>query len=289
MAAKQKVPTKRIKKEIRSLRKNLSAEKQRASRVAKAVRGKTTRIEKKASKAERKAVVVGRKAAKAEKKASAVGRDMILLRAEMEKLSKKKTPKKQLSEYNLFMRRQLRAGKSFRAAVKLWKAYKRGAARPRTVKRVTVVRRVASKPKVVFRTKVRTIVKRVPVTRTVVRTVRGHGQKPSVGLEEIESKIYSVLHSELSKQVSVQRQSNTIAEEKLALDLVAIYFQEVHRLGLKRRLGLDDVVRAYFEVLSKVKSRHSLHTLVPEHIEKDGQSFSSQSQQVNVSNEKPVA
>ena len=100
MAVKAKVPTKRLKKQIKSLRKGLKKEERKL---------------KKAQKTAKKAV----------SKATKLGGDMILLKKEVQKLKKKKLAKKQLNEYNLFMRKQLKAGKTFRQAVSAWKRFKK--------------------------------------------------------------------------------------------------------------------------------------------------------------------
>lgn len=260
MAAAPKAPTKKIKKEIKTLRKGLKQEKQRAVKVDRKVVAKTANLSK----------------------------EMEKLREDMEKLSKKKTPKKQLSEYNLFMRRQLNDGKTFTQAVRTWKAYKAGKplvktrvvkktvvrrvkvpskpkikyrtrtltktvvkkAKPKVITR-TVVRRVPSKPKVITRT----VVRKVPVTktRTVVRTVKVPSQ-PAVVKEPSSVKAFEAIVSRI-KESEVEKMH--LSEEELAVRLVSLYFEEIARMGFKRQLELDDVINAYYHALSKLKARRT--------------------------------
>ncbi len=93
------------------------------------------------------------------------------LQKELDKLSKRKASKKQLNEYNLFMRRQLNEGKTFAQAVKIWKQVKRveegklpTKTKTRTVTK-TVVKRLKAKPVVKYRTRVKQIVKEKPVIK----------------------------------------------------------------------------------------------------------------------------
>src|SRR3989344_4975374 len=108
-----KVPTKKIRTQIRSLKKGLIAEKKKSGKLRKGIA--TTR---------KKTVTTARSVAA---KTANLNTEMSHLKSNIEAFAKKKTQKKQLSEYNLFMRRQLKGGSSFNRAVKLWKAYTMGA------------------------------------------------------------------------------------------------------------------------------------------------------------------
>ncbi len=275
MAAK--VPTKRIKREIRTLKKGLRAEKKKSTTLKKGIAAVRKRTAKTA-----KAVAA---------KTANLRNEMERLRSNIESLAKKKTPKKQLSEYNLFMRRQLKAGKSFAQAVRLWKAYRRG----RQVARARLVRKIVTRPGRAI-TKVRTIVRKVPVirTRTVIRKVPATRTRavirraPAAGAyfkatgtpsqDFGNGKIMRELHSSLSYIASeigsgLQEIKKTVrdsapvgsvaprhaiaalGDEQVAIELLTVFFQQVHRLGLKRRLELDDVVDSYFDVLTKIRAR----------------------------------
>lgn len=268
MAAK--VPTKRIKREIRTLRKGLIAEKKKSIKLTKgiaAVRKRTAKTAKTAA-----------------AKTANLANEMERLKNNIGRLAKKKTPKKQLSEYNLFMRRQLNAGKTFSQAVRLWNAYRRG----RSVARNRAVRKIVAGPRVVTRVRtvirrvpvIRTIVKRVPVTRTVVKAIRppypdGASEKMVKELHSSLSYMASEINSgmqELKRAVRdspgagfVPRQDSEVApgDERVAIELLSVFFQEVHRLGLKRRLELDDVLNSYFDILAKIKERKAIAPIAP--------------------------
>ncbi|HIH21776.1 MAG TPA: hypothetical protein HA222_03930 [Candidatus Diapherotrites archaeon] len=238
-----KVPTKRIKREIKTLRKGLKAEKKKTAKVAR----------------------------KAAAKTAVLSKEMGKLKADLSNLAKKKASKKQLSEYNLFMRRQLNGGKTFNQGVKLWKAYKKGkplvktrVVRKTVVRRVrvpgrtkikyrtrTVVKRVRAKPRVI--TKTRTIVRKVPVTRTVVKTVRIPSARavPSAGISE--HSIQAIISRELGKVREAD--GVKLSDEELAVRLVSLYFEEIARMGFKRQLELEDVINAYYHALGKLKGR----------------------------------
>lgn len=49
--------------------------------------------------------------------------------------------------------------------------------------------------------------------------------------------------------------ANTLSDEEVAARIVDIYFTEVARLGFKRSLKLDEVINAYYYVLSKLKDK----------------------------------
>ncbi len=120
----------------------------------------------------------------------------------------------------------------------------------------------------------RTVVKRVPVTKTVVKTVRVPLARPGneKALKELQSSI-SYMASEISSgmqelkkavhEASAQRAIHagggasdaSMSDECIALELITVFYKEVHRLGLKRRLELGDVVDAYFDALAKVRVR----------------------------------
>lgn len=231
--AESKVPTKRIKKDIKTLRKGLAAEKKKTATVSKRVTSKT----------------------------AALNSEMDKLKADVEKLAKKKTPKKQLSEYNLFMRRQLNDGKTFARAVQLWKSYKKGRPLVKTkVVRKTVVRRIAAKPRVITKTRIirakpkiitrtRTIVRKGPV-RTVVRTIRVPLASASSRLSETQ--VFETIISQLKKS---EVEKMALSDEELAVRLVSLYFEEIARMGFKRQLELDDVINAYYHALTKLKGK----------------------------------
>ena len=220
--AAAKTPTKKIKKDIKVLRRRLNTQQSRSAKVNR----------------------------KVEKKTNKIGREMEKLQADIQKLASKKTPKKQLSEYNLFMRRQLRSGKSFGAAVKLWKSYKRGI----TVK--TKVRRqikYITRPKII--TKTRTVIRKVP-GRTIVKVARS----PTISYEKIMPRVEERIIEIVNAQMPRQSEKNRIllAKEKIAVKLVALYFQEVHSFSVKRQITIDQVVDAYGYIVKKLRAEHRI-------------------------------
>ncbi len=241
-----KVPTKKIRKEIRSLRKGLSAEKKKSGQLKKGIAA----VKKRAAKTVRTVTA----------RTSNLSSEMNRLKTNLQELAKKKTPKKQLSEYNLFMRRQLKDGKSFNRAVKLWKAYKRGA----PIVRTRAISKTVTRPRAI--TKIRTVIRRVPVTK--MRTIRsGFDRQVLLGeMRDILSEFNSDLGANVQELKKAMRESGaratdenaSMSDERVALEILSVFFQEVHRLGLKRRLELSDVVDSYFDTLSKIKGRKEL-------------------------------
>ncbi|VVB99364.1 Uncharacterised protein [uncultured archaeon] len=52
-----------------------------------------------------------------------------------------------------------------------------------------------------------------------------------------------------------------MSDEEVAIELISVFFREVHRLGLKRRLELDDVLNSYFDTVAKIKARKMQATI----------------------------
>ena len=46
-----------------------------------------------------------------------------------------------------------------------------------------------------------------------------------------------------------------LSDEEVAYRLVNLYFQEIARLGFKRRLDLDSIINAYLYSLEKLKNK----------------------------------
>ncbi len=199
-----------------------------------------------ASKRVSKALTVIRgRARKQAKKTTKLDNEFAKLKSDLRALSKKKTSRKQLSEYNLFMRRQLKAGKSFSQGVRLWKAYRKG--KPltrikRVVKTRVVVRRVKAraKPKRAVRRKARKAVRnRVPK----IRSFRLKALQPRAPRAKAE------------RAPQVVHRLHQLSQEQVAIELVKLYFEEVAHVGFKRTLDLDQILDAYHYALEKLKSR----------------------------------
>lgn len=183
-------------------------------------------------------------------KEKSMRKDLERLKAQIQKLSKtKKKTKRQLSEYNLFMRRQLLKGMSFNKATKLWKAYLKGKPIIKTrVKTIIKTKKIKQKPKIITKT----IIKKVPtkpkvITKTIVKEIPTQNSNFSITPKDFLHNIGSLVSKEV-KEVS-------LSDEELALRLLSLYFEEVARLGLKRQLQMKDVLDSYYEVLEKIKKK----------------------------------
>lgn len=276
MAVKAKVPTKRIKREIKGLRKGLKKE------VAKA------------KKAQKKGKQTARKVAENSK-------ELILLKKELEALKKKKR-RAGLSDYNRFMRAQIKKGKSFKQAAAIWRKMKKQAAkklrrpssynvfvsmelkRGKTMKQAIRAWNLLKNPpkkrrkkpvkKKVVRSKI-VVRRRKPIVRTIVRMskpkiitrIRRIVSKPVVVTKNVfpERKIVAII-----KEAMAQSRTNTVkssesvsrifsegipCDEELALDLLELYYSEVARLGVKRSLNLDEIINSFFYSLARIQRK----------------------------------
>lgn len=52
------------------------------------------------------------------------------------------------------------------------------------------------------------------------------------------------------------RGGETVSKEVIAYLIVKLYFEEIARLGYKRKLDLDAIIAAYFYVHNKLEDRH---------------------------------
>ncbi|MBI4043400.1 MAG: hypothetical protein HY393_01170 [Candidatus Diapherotrites archaeon] len=239
----------------------------------------------KALKKERSAVK--RTAIKTKQLSGALGK----LKKEMGVLRKKKTPKRELNLYNVFMRNQLRQGKTFSQSVKLWKRSRKVLLNPARYKAVTPAA-LARRRKPVVKVKVRRIVKKVPVIRTRVRTRIVEKKVPVVRTKRVIQRVPVVR----TKVVQAPRQSPTelaqaiakaldhskslsatgpmhvstvqVSEEELALKIVHLFFEEVARTGFKRTLTLDAMINAYFYTLGRLKNKSKEMAIVSKLVEK---------------------
>jgi len=276
-----KAPTKRIKREIKSLRRGLKKEIALSKRVSK----------------------------KASKKALKQGSELELLKRDIDKL-KKRRKKASLSAYNRFMRAQIKKGISFKRAAQLWNRQKkadakknrrrtgynafvsiqlkqgknmkqairawnrlknpkkkraRGKAKPKAVKKRRAVkkrkvvrkRRVAQKKRKIKRAK-KKVAKRIVRKSAVVSKealsgiIAGAFARVQQDAEKRESSINELFSK---RAVSTTVTPHTESNEELALKMIDVYFREVARRGLKRSLSLDEVVNAYFYSLMRIQRK----------------------------------
>lgn len=196
------------------------------------------------------------------------------LSADVASLKKKGLKKKQLSEYNLFVKRQLKQGRTFLQAVRLWKRQQKAtkSLRKKTTKPLKKkVVKVKKKAKVV---KKKTVKPKASSVKRVIRTIRRHTAGAVVPNEQLKSLAEKI--SGLEKKLgsaSVHVPQNTspffldilgsqssdgaheVSDEEIALKLAGLYFKEVARLGFKRSLELDSVINAYFYSLARIKRK----------------------------------
>ncbi|MFA4855646.1 MAG: hypothetical protein WC634_03615 [archaeon] len=238
-------------------------------------------------------------------------KELDLLRREIELLKKRKK-RAGLSEYQRFMRVQIRAGRTFRQAAALWMRRKKESAKKnrkrssynvfvsmqlkqgktmkqairawnilknppkkkrRPKKKKPVKKRVAHRMPVKRKRPVKRkkpVKRKRPVKRRVVRRKRRVvTRRPVVVSKEVfpEEKVARIVESVMERVQSgkIERVEETVStksvssalpcDEELALKMIDVYFGEVARYGLKRKLALDEVVNAYFYCLMRVQRK----------------------------------
>lgn len=213
-----------------------------------------------------------------------VAKELEKLKTDLKKLKGKRT-KKQLNEYNLFMRRQLNDGKSFGQAVNLWKKLRKvetGKIPTKTrIKTVVKKIRVKAKPKIRTRTvvKTRTIIRKAKPkisykTRVVEKPVIKTVHAPVIDLDWMKtfaSQIATQTVSNLEKSRGMpaativshveksgawmESAGNDLPTEEMAYRMVKMYFEELARTGFKRQMSLDDLVDAFIYSWYRVEKR----------------------------------
>ncbi len=214
--------------------------------------------------------------------------EIIKLREELDKLKKKKAARGHVSEYNFFIRKQIKSGRTFVQAAKQWSSYKKlqeqDKRRPsaynqfigsqmrigktftqsvalwklakagklgkkgktRTVTK-TVVRRIASKPKIIVRKSKPKLITRT-ITRTRTANQSGINSAQFKSMLESSAATHSLTKHDLKEALGPD-------DEEIAFKIMQTYFIEVARLGFKRRLTLDEIIDAYFYSLARVKMK----------------------------------
>ena len=164
-----------------------------------------------------------------------------------------KTPKRKQTAYNQFIGSQMKLGKTFTQAVALWKLAKAGKlGRKGTTKTVT-----------------KTVVRRIKSKPKVITRTRTIKSKPTVVIRRIKSKPTIVVRKVRSKPKVVTK-TNTItksvgisktqveeifeaSDEEIAFNMIETYFKELARVGFKKQLTLDEVINSYLYALARVK------------------------------------
>lgn len=217
---------------------------------------------------------------------TAIQAELAKLREDLNK-SKGKQPKRQLSMYNLFVKKQIEQGKTFEQATKSWKssramienpelAKKPGKTKTRTItKTKTVIKRVPGKT--------RTIIKRVPgKTKTVIRRVQNSNESSLKGIMKELSALKTEVQSMDSHPVAVKEVrpmpkptmkmemgEKALTNEEVAVRLTRLYFEEIARLGFKRRLDFDSIINAYYYCLQRLHNKDKELDIMRRIVEKE--------------------
>lgn len=154
------------------------------------------------------------------------------IKAELDKLSsavaalKKGKPvkgveKRELSMYNLFVRKQIQQGKTFNEAVRAWPQYRNLIENPNLVKKartrtITKTKTVVKKVPVV---KTRTVVRKIPVvkTRTIVKRIPASDAKTATQLEALKKEILGNMPKD-SQMNAVRKELSAIKDEMQAME-----------------------------------------------------------------------
>ncbi|MEK6820811.1 MAG: hypothetical protein AABY11_00230 [archaeon] len=178
----------------------------------------------------------------------------LAVKAELSKLTKemknlkqtKASPKRELSLYNLYVRKRIQQGRTFDEAVQDWKQSSKVIENPSLAK-----------------PKTRTITK----TRIVTRTLRAKRPKKTLENDSLSAIVrdLSALKTDLSgmsqerpsmnSKKSVNAMDVDLSNEEVAVRLTRLYFEEIARLGFKRRLDFDSIINAYYYCLQRLNNR----------------------------------
>lgn len=227
------------------------------------------------------------------------------IQAELEKLradlkgSKGKQPKRQLSMYNLFVRKQIEQGKTFEQATKSWKTSRAMIENPDLAKNGKTKTRTITKTKTVIKRvpgRTRTIVRKVPVVKTVIKRAPAR-IKETVRVERVPNNVDSSLkgimrelsalktevHSMETKPVPTKEvrimpkptmkmemsADKVLPNEEVAVRLTRLYFEEIARLGFKRRLDFDSIINAYYYCLQRLHNKDKELDIMRRIVEKE--------------------
>jgi len=60
-----------------------------------------------------------------------------------------------------------------------------------------------------------------------------------------------------------------MSDEEVALSLAKLYFEQIARLGFKRKLDLDAIMSAYFYILDRLKKKNKELALIDNIVQED--------------------
>jgi hypothetical protein len=213
---KKVAPTKAIKKQVRTLRRAVKEEGRKASTAQKRVASVSKRTKataKRVSRVSKRTTATAQKVDRVAKRTTKLDAELAKLRESLATQKKTVRSKKQLNEYNLFMRRQLNEGKTFTQSVNLWKRLKQvesGAVptktRTKTVTK-TVVKKVKAKPIVRYKTRVQKVVEEKPVVqyKTRVEKVTVTDPAQAAQIKRLETEAEKLRIAKESQAESIQQ------------------------------------------------------------------------------------
>ncbi len=235
------------------------------------------------------------------KKATSHDRQLSLLRKEIEVLKKRKRTAS-LSDYNRFMRQQIKKGLSFKDAAKAWQRRKKELAnknkkrsaynifvsmqlkqgktmkqaiaawnalkKPKRAAKKRPAKKVGSRPKKRPAKKARKPAKKARKPVKKKPTKKANPRKPALPEIKISKIVDGVISGitlgqemrlkavkKLASATKLPSVQEGLSQEEIALRMLDVYFTEVARYGLKRKLSLDEVINAYFYALLRVQRK----------------------------------
>ncbi|MDP2666973.1 MAG: hypothetical protein Q8P05_05745 [Candidatus Diapherotrites archaeon] len=263
---KKKAPRpagKQIRKQLRSVGENVTASRRNATKEMKGVRKGLSKSLAKSTK-------------RLSNQNKAIQDELAKLHSDLKKLQGKR-PSRELSMYNLFVRQQIQKGKSFEEATKAWAKTKpvlEGKSpapqkRKRTKTRKTVAPRVAAQKKISKRPRVNQKV--ASSLQDIMREV-SHLKQDVNTLEQEERLIPKTKKGDGFS-------SSALSAEEVAVRLTNLYFEEIARLGFKRRLDFDAIINAYYYCLQRLQNKDKELHLMRRLVEKEEAKLSHETKQ----------
>lgn len=181
------------------------------------------------------------------------------LSSEMKNMkSKGAQPKRELSMYNLFVRQQIKQGKTFEEAVKSWKSSRKMIENPELAKA-----KQKTRTKTITKTKV--VVRKVPIYPTGLLNKSSSETKESLSkmmreLNALKSEVNSMEKEahpmpKTIKHIPLPSNASELPAEEVAVRLTRLYFEEIARLGFKRRLDFDAIINAYYYCMQRLQNK----------------------------------
>jgi hypothetical protein len=155
-------------------------------------------------------------------------------------------------------------------------ARKPGKTKTRTItKTKTIIKRVPGKTK--------TIIRNVPVVKTVIRRVQNSNESSLKGImkelnalktevQSMDSKPVALKEVRIMPKPAMKMEMNgekVLTNEEVAVRLTRLYFEEIARLGFKRRLDFDSIINAYYYCLQRLHNKDKELDIMRRIVEKE--------------------